>query len=116
MAEAYCVYQGQRACKKKNNTVSISGAIHPVALIGLFALFLAGVGYVYALNRTAVGGYAVRDLETEITELRKERKRLEIEAAERRSLARIEETAKEREMRAVESPRVLEGRHSFALR
>ncbi len=115
MAEAYRVHQ-RGGIRTKRTALSISGSIHPVALVGLFALFLSGVGYVYALNRSAVGGYAVRDLETEISDLQKEGKRLEIEAAERRSLTRIEEAAKGREMLATESPRLLEGRHSLAFR
>lgn len=114
MAKAYCVYKNQD--RHSARICSFAGAVHPVVLVGLFALFLSGVGYVYALNRTAVGGYAVRDLETEIVELRKEQKRLEIEAAERRSLARIETEVKEREMRAVDAPRVLSGHHSYALK
>lgn len=114
MAVTYCVYKKRNA--RGVRTCSFSGAVHPVVLVGLFALFLSGVGYVYALNRAAVSGYAVRELETEIVELRKERKRLEIDAAERRSLARIEMEAKGRDMQSVDSPRVLSGHHSFALR
>ena len=114
MAKAYCVYKKQNT--RGTKPCSFSGAVHPVVLVGLFALFLAGIGYGYALNRSAVGGYAVRDLETEIVELRKEQKRLEIEAAERRSLARIETGAKDREMQPVSEPRVLSGHHSYALR
>jgi len=114
MAGTYCVY------RKRNAGIivpwSFSGGVHPLVLGGLFILFLSGIGYVYALNLAAVGGYAVRNLEQEIAELQKERKRLEIGVAERRSLTRIEERAKERRMEEVVSLRALEGRHSLALR
>lgn len=113
MAKGYSVLPKGYA---RGKTFSFSGAVHPVALLALFGLFLSGIGYVYALNRAATQGYVVRDLEEEISELRKERKRLEIDAAERRSLARIESAAAERGMEQAENVRVLEGRHSLALR
>lgn len=113
MAKGTCVLPKGYARKKR---ISFAGAVHPVALVALFGFFLSGITYVYALNRSAMQGYAVRELEDEISELRKERKRLEIEAAERRSLTRIEESAEERGMLQAEASKVIEGRHSFALR
>jgi len=108
--------RGRRDLIREKSGFFLSGAVHPAVLVCLFFLFLSGIGYVYALNRTAVGGYAVRELEQEISELRKERKRLEIVAAERRSLARIEESAKGREMSVTGPLKVVEGRHALALR
>lgn len=113
MAKDYCAFHGRRT---RTRSISFSGAVHPSALVALFVFFLSGLGYVYALNRGAVQGYRVRELEKEITELKKENKRLEISLAERQSLTRIEASAREHEMEPVTDIRVLEGRGQFALR
>ena len=69
---------------------SHSGAAH-VAVIVFLALSLLSAGlYVYSVNRGAVQGYAVRSLENELKELKKQNAELRVVEAESKSLTRVE--------------------------
>ncbi|NTW14424.1 MAG: hypothetical protein HGA31_05355 [Candidatus Moranbacteria bacterium] len=113
MAKDHCIYHRQHARKK---VLSFSGAIHPAALVALFVFFLSGIGYVYAMNRGAIQGYRERELDTEISELRKEGKKLQLSLAEQQSLSRVEATAKDRQMEQAVNVKVIGERSSLALR
>ncbi|MEI6650254.1 MAG: hypothetical protein WCL23_02335 [Candidatus Moraniibacteriota bacterium] len=112
MKKDYCVI-ARTGMKRK--TLSFSGAVHPAALVAMFALFLSGIGYVYALNCGAIQGYKERELETNIAELRKESKKLQLTLAEQQSLSRIEASAKESRMEQAENVKVIEGRSALAV-
>ena len=112
MKKDYCII-ARTGMKRK--TLSISGAIHPAALVALFVFFLSGIGYVYALNCGAIQGYKERELETNIAELRKESKKLQLSLAERQSLSRIEASAKDRRMEQADNVKVIEGRSAFVV-
>ncbi len=106
-----------RLFRKKVNiegTASFAGSAHPLLLVFSFGLFLAGIIYVYALNRGAVQGYETRTLEKEIAELKKENARLKLSEAEALSLSAIEAAVKTREMLPVERVRVVTDRGALA--
>ncbi len=75
-----------------------AGAAH-VAVIALLALSLFSAGlYVYAVNRSAVQGYAIRTLEKDLKELKKANAELRVREAEAKSLSRVEEGSSELRM------------------
>lgn len=75
-----------------------AGAAH-VAVIVLLALSLFSAGlYVYAVNRSAVQGYAIRTLEKDLKELKKANVELRVREAEAKSLSRVEEGSNELRM------------------
>lgn len=75
-----------------------AGAAH-VAVIVLLALSLFSAGlYVYAVNRSAVQGYAIRTLEKDLKELKKANAELKVREAEAKSLSRVEEGSNELRM------------------
>ncbi|MDD3498706.1 MAG: septum formation initiator family protein [Candidatus Moranbacteria bacterium] len=61
-------------------------------LIAVFGLIIC-VGYLGVINISAVKGYEIRKVEKEIEDLRKENKKLQIEAAELNSSYNIENEA-----------------------
>jgi hypothetical protein len=66
---------------------------HPKLIAGCMLLFV--IAYLYAINQTAVQGFAVRGAERSVTQAKDENQRLRIEEAQLRSLGRIME-AKDR--------------------
>lgn len=113
MTRDYRIFRRQR---DRSHGIFFAGSVHPAVLFALFALFLSGVGYLYALNRGAVQGYETRSLEREISELKKENRRLKLSEAEALSLAKIEAEAIEREMSQAGTVRTIEKRGSLAAR
>jgi len=58
----------------------------------------AGVFYIFEVNNSATKGYEIRGLETKLNELRKENETLRIQAAELKSMYKIEEKTKDLNM------------------
>lgn len=80
-----------------------AGAAH-VAVIVLLTLSLFSAGlYVYAVNRSAVQGYAIRTLEKDLKELKKVNAELRVREAEAKSLSRVEEGSHELRMERVDA-------------
>ena len=96
--------------------LSFTGAVHPMVLIAAFALFASVVSYLYALNLGATSGFETRKYEQQIGELEKENGRLRITEAELRSLGKIEEATKERNMVVPDAPVYLGGHGQVAIR
>jgi cell division protein FtsL len=90
--------------------------VHPAVLVAAFTLFFAAGSYLYALNRGAVQGFETQKLEREIGTLENENGKLRISEAELRSLSRIEEVSKNREMVVPEQPVLLVDHGVVALR
>lgn len=57
-----------------------------------------GVFYIFEVNNLATKGYEIDKLEKQLNNLQKENERLQIEAAELKSMYRIEEKTKELNM------------------
>lgn len=84
-----------------------AGAAH-VAVIILLALSLVSAGlYVYSVNRGAVQGYAIRTLENELKELKKQNAELRVVEAEAKSLVRVETGSQELRMERAEIDKVI---------
>ena len=83
------------------------GAAH-VAVVVLLALSLLSAGlYVYAVNRSAVQGYAIRTLEKDLKELKKANTELRVLEAEAKSLSRVEAGSTELRMEKAESTTIV---------
>jgi hypothetical protein len=75
-----------------------SGTAH-IFFVALAALSLVSGGlYVFSVNRSAVQGYAIRQLEKELKGLKKENAELRVREAEVKSLARVEAGSRELRM------------------
>lgn len=59
---------------------------------------LSGVFYIFEVNNSATKGFEIRELETKISELSKKNEILRIQAAELKSIYKIEEKTKELNM------------------
>lgn len=82
----------------------------------LVVVFMAGGGYLFAVNLNAVQGYQIRALEKEIVKLKVENAELKIAEADLRSLYRIEATGEALLMQKTEEVRYLEEPGAVALR
>lgn len=69
---------------------SLSGSVHMFVMGVLLVVFVAGGGFLYSVNQTAVQGYQLRVLEKKIDSLKQENAELKITEADLRSLYRIE--------------------------
>ncbi len=113
MKKDYHVSEQRNIPGKKS---SFSGAVHPVAIVGLFIFFLSSIGYVYALNRGATQGYEERKVESDISQLKEENRRLKISEAQALSLSHIEDSAKSKEMDRPTDLKTVGGRGAVAFR
>ncbi|OGI22294.1 MAG: hypothetical protein A2808_00845 [Candidatus Moranbacteria bacterium RIFCSPHIGHO2_01_FULL_55_24] len=105
-----------RRAPKKEERVMLSGSVQTLFLLVLMALFISGGLYLFSVNRNAVQGYHLRNLENEIDTLKEENAELRIAEADLRSLYRIEASHEELQMEKTESLKYLEKHDSVALR
>lgn len=87
-----------------------------MGFIVILFLFFVGGGYLYSVNQNAVQGFHMRNLEREINALKEENAQLQIEEADKRSLARIEEAVKSKQMQKVIEITVINEEGPIALR
>ncbi|MFZ1654245.1 MAG: hypothetical protein WBO92_04635 [Candidatus Moraniibacteriota bacterium] len=84
-----------------------AGAAH-VAIVVLLSFSLVSAGlYVYAVNRSAVQGYAIRTLEKDLKELKKANAELRVREAEAISLTRVEAGSLDLRMEKAETTTVI---------
>jgi len=93
------IYSWQQAAKRKTNIEkkNIKGFINSTVLV-VALLFICGAVYLYSINSSAVKGYQVRQVEKEISELKKQNEDLKIREAELKSLYHVEESSKNMNM------------------
>ena len=85
---SYCHWQPKER-KTKIKTQHASGSMK-VGFVVFSLFFVIGAAYLYSVNSNAVKGYEIREVEKEISELRKNQEQLKIREAELNSLYRIE--------------------------
>lgn len=95
---------------------AVKGSFDPKGFVVILFLFFVGGGYLYSVNQNAVQGFHMRNLEREINALKEENAQLQIEEADKRSLARIEEAVKEKQMQKVSEVKVISEDGPIALR
>lgn len=95
---------------------TLAGSTHTFILLVLLVVFVAGGGYLYSVNRSAVQGYHMRTLEKEIDKLKQNNAELKITEADLRSLYRIEASGEALDMEKLENVIYLEERGPVALR
>jgi Tfp pilus assembly protein PilN len=103
---------GREVGMPANRAGTLSGAAHIFTLGVLLIIFMAGGGYLYSVNRSAVQGYSMRALEKEIDKLKQENAELKITEADLRSLYRIEASEEALAMQKPDTVIYLEERES----
>lgn len=63
------------------------------AVVLSVAAVAAGFGYVFLTNHTAAEGFAIKSLEKEIAQIQKNNQKLELQAADLRSLSAVDQTS-----------------------
>lgn len=122
MTTASRVAIGRNYChwKTKNNrdtnikNVLKPGFVSPWFVVVAF-LFLAGI-YLYFINSSATKGYQIRQIEGELTNLKKESEQLRIREAELKSLYHIEESSKQLNMAETVQMSFIEEKSPVAMR
>ncbi len=84
-------------------------------LLGAFVV-VSGILYLYSINASAVKGYQIRQIEKDISELKKENDRLKIREAQLKSLRKIEESSRNVNMGDAKNISYLEETGPLALR
>ncbi|MEK9151174.1 MAG: hypothetical protein AAB547_00915 [Patescibacteria group bacterium] len=100
----------------RSNAGRLAGSVHVFVLIVFLIAFVAGGGYLYSVNRSAVQGYHMRTLEKEIDKLKQNNAELRIAEADLRSLYRIETAEEELGMQKLDTIIYLEEHGPIALR
>ncbi|EKE18714.1 MAG: hypothetical protein ACD_9C00255G0001 [uncultured bacterium] len=92
---------------------STAGFISPVFVV-LACTAFAGLFYIYSVNQTAVKGIAIRNVEKEILQQKKNNETLKIKEAELKSLYHIESTSQQLNMFRATNVKYLEETPSVA--
>lgn len=95
---------------------TVKGSFQPLGFAVILFLFSIGGAYLYTVNQNAVQGFHMRNLEREINALKEENAQLQIEEADKRSLARIEEAVAKKDMQKVNEIVVINEDGPIALR
>lgn len=95
---------------------TVKGSFQPLGFVVILFLFSVGGGYLYSVNQNAVQGFKMRTLEKEISYLKDQNAQLQIEEADKRSLARIEEVVANADMQKVSEVIVINEDGPIALR
>ena len=74
-----------------------AGFISPVFIVVAFAL-ISGLFYLYSINQSAIKGFQIREVEKEISAIKKDNERLKIKEAQLKSLYHIEQSTKDLDM------------------
>ena len=92
---AFCTLNRKPA--KERTFVAGSAQINLVSLafVMIIGTFMCGAIYLYQVNSIATKGYEVRDLESQIQDLNKENKKMEIHEVELRSMYNIEKASQD---------------------
>lgn len=95
---------------------TVKGSFQPLGFVVILFLFSVGGGYLYSVNQNAVQGFKMRTLEKEISYLKDQNAQLQIDEADKRSLARIEEVVTNTDMQKVSEVIVINEDGPIALR
>ena len=95
---------------------TVKGSFQPLGFVVILFLFVVGGSYLYSVNQNAVQGFHMRTLEKEIGALKDDNAQLQIDEADERSLARIEELVAKRNMQKVSEVKVINEDGPIALR
>lgn len=92
----YCRWKTKTNRNTNIKNYSRPGFVSPWFVIAVFLIF-SGI-YLYYTNSSAAKGYQIRQVEKEISDLKKENEQLKIREAELKSLYNIEELSRELNM------------------
>lgn len=114
----YCRWSAQKQKPKKdlmNMSAAAEGAlrplkagfVNPVVSLCIFGI-CSGLFYLYSINQSAIKGVEIRDIEKQISEMRRQEEVLTIREAELKSLYHIESAAANLNMAAVDQVRYID--------
>lgn len=110
------IYTSSQTTGKFQRQKKSKGSFQPLGFTVILFLFFVGGGYLYSVNQNAVQGFHMRNLERDINSLKNENAQLQIDEADKRSLSRIEEAMKGRDMQKVNEVKVINEDGPIALR
>ncbi|MCX6765846.1 MAG: hypothetical protein NT136_02715 [Candidatus Moranbacteria bacterium] len=111
----YCHWGTVAAKNKDKYKIQKPGFASPWFVVALF-IALAGILYLYFINSSATKGYQIRQVEKDISQLKKENEQLRIKEAELKSLYYIEETSKQFNMSEAANISYIEEKSPVALK
>ncbi len=83
--------------KQQKFAESVADRLHlsqaPLQLILFAVIIFAALSYLFYINQTATGGFDIKGIEQNITQLEKANKKLEVRVAELQSLSSIEQAS-----------------------
>ncbi len=92
-----------------------AGFVRPV-LVVIISAVCVGLLYICTINHSATQGFAVKEVEKQISQLKKENEVLRIKEAELKSLYKVEDSARQLEMKDIENPVYVEEYDAVAFR
>ncbi len=87
---------GERKVTLKAHKAKVGRVTSSFFLVALVCAL--GVYYIFEVNKIAVRGYEIRELESKLEKIKKDNETLQIQAAELKSMYKIEERTKELNM------------------
>jgi hypothetical protein len=86
--------------RRRAHTISRTFSTGPIAatFIVILAIFVLGVWYLFVEGQLATAGYDIRELEARVDVLAEENRKLELEAAQARSIQTIEASSQKLNM------------------
>ncbi len=115
VASSYNYWRKQKQNKSETKIQFTFGSINAGFLVMASAILVGGL-YLFTVNSSAVKGYQIRQIENEITDLKKENEKLRIKEVELKSLDRIEAGTKEINMQELKNISYVEEPSPLALK
>jgi hypothetical protein len=115
LTDSCCYWQPKTKRNTNNKKEKILGFINPVFVLVAF-IILAGILYLYSINKSAAKGFQVKQVEKDITELKNENEQLKIKEAQLKSLYYLEEASKNLDMTGTKSVSYIEESGPVALK
>lgn len=111
----YGYLPGEFRSKKIKKESLETGSLKLSFIVALFVV-MAAVIYMYSVNSSAVKGYRFKNIESQLKDLEKENKGLEIKEAELKSLRHIEEASQQLNLTDLKSISYIEEKSPVAMK
>lgn len=115
LTDSCCYWQPKTKRNINNKKEKILGFINPNFVLVAF-IILAGILYLYSINKSAAKGYQYKQIEKDISELKNENEQLKIKEAQLKSLYYLEEASKNLNMTGTKSVSYIEESGPVALK
>jgi cell division protein FtsL len=96
-----------RSTSASNLLTKIQASSQRLAILLTITAFISGFGYVMLTNTTASEGLAIRKLQVQITDLKSDNEKLQLTAADMRSLSIADAASEQLELQPVDTFQVV---------